>query len=179
MIWTILVVELIFEVLLRPSDYWQLIRSDRAYTPSTARYINHFYVFGEAIALITYIPEFRCITTNGASVCLHQSFGYFTQVRATAAAVLGPTRMESLAGRLFMGTIALRFFGVIRHWKQMMINQTYQPITREGIEKWIIPFDPVHDHEKRRRIRRKNKKDDDVSSPSYSYSSVYYSDFCS
>lgn len=55
-------------------------------------------------------------------------------------AVLGPTTKASVLGRFFTGLMVLRFFGVIRHWKQMKIRQTHHPTKREGLEKWI-PFD--------------------------------------
>ena len=161
-IWVILILELIFEIMIRPKDYWQLIRSDKAYKPSTARYINQLYVVGEAIALVTYIPEIVCIK-NTTEVCLGSGFfGRFTLEHASAAAVLGPTRLNSLLGRIVLGSMALRFFGVIRHWKQMLINQTFCPTKREGIEKWVIPYDPNSDLQKRRRRRRRIEKKEDV-----------------
>lgn len=142
MVWVILLIELVFEVLIRPSDYGRLIQSDKAYTPSTARYINNMYIIGEVVALATFVPEIACIRATG-NICSNRSiFGPFTQVKASVLAILGPTRIESIYGRLFMGLMALRFFGVIRHWKQMLINQTFHPTRREGLEKWVIPYDP-------------------------------------
>jgi len=38
-----------------------------------------------------------------------------------------------------MSLTALRLFGLIRHWKQMFINNTFRPSERQGIEKWLIP----------------------------------------
>ena len=161
-IWVILILELIFEIMIRPKDYWQLIRSDKAYRPSTARYINQLYVVGEAIALITYIPEIACINKT-TDVCLSRGFfEKFTLIQASASAVLGPTQADSLFGRIVMGSMALRFFGVIRHWKQMLINQTFRPTKREGIEKWVIPYDPNNDLQKR--TRRRIEQNEDVSS---------------
>lgn len=162
-IWVILILELIFEIMIRPKDYWQLIRSDKAYRPSTARYINQLYVVGEAIALITYIPEIACINKT-TDVCLSRGFfEKFTLIQASASAVLGPTQADSLFGRIVMGSMALRFFGVIRHWKQMLINQTFRPTKREGIEKWVIPYDPNNDLQKRTRRRIEQNEDDDES----------------
>jgi hypothetical protein len=141
-VWVILLIELIFEVLIRPSDYGRLVQSDKAYTPSTARYINQMYIIGEAVALATFLPEIGCLQDSN-NVCANRSFfGPVTQVTATVLAVLGPTQIKSVYGRLFMGLMALRFFGVIRHWKQMLINQTFHPTKREGLEKWVIPYDP-------------------------------------
>ena len=141
-VWVILVIELIFEVLIRPSDYGRLVQSDKAYTPSTARFISQMYIIGEAVALATFIPEIGCLQDT-YNVCSNRSlFGPLNQVRATVLAVLGPSSFKSLYGRFFMGLMALRFFGVVRHWKQMLINQTFHPTKREGLEKWVIPYDP-------------------------------------
>ncbi|VEU33814.1 unnamed protein product [Pseudo-nitzschia multistriata] len=160
-IWVVLVLELVFEVLIRPKDYKQLIESDKAFRPSTARYIHKFYIVGEAIALVTYIPEIFCLnyTTDVCGVIFPD--GRFALPEASADAVLGPTRRDSIVGRLVMGLMGFRFFGVIRHWKQMLINQTFQPAERQGIEKWIIPYDPSNRRMRMRRRKMDKKEDDD------------------
>ncbi len=53
-------------------------------------------------------------------------------------AILGDTHGEAARGHFLMGVTALRFFGVVRHWKQMWINNTFRPVKRQGIEKWIF-----------------------------------------
>ena len=159
-LWVILLLELIFEILIRPNDYKQLMKSDKAFWPSTARYINTMYVVGEAFALLTYVPEIICLSET-LDVCLtrHNFIGSLTLVKASGDAVLGPTRFDSIMGRVVLGSMAFRFFGVIRHWKQMLINQTYHPVERQGIEKWVIPYDPNNTRQKRRRRRIENKED--------------------
>lgn len=135
MVWSILVLELIFEVIIRPKGYYQLIQSDRAFAPSTARYINRFHLIFEGIALITYIPEFRCLAPY--DICRRDSV--FSRVRASMDAVIGETHADSARGRVLLGLTALRLFGLIRHWKQMFINNTFQSSKLKGIEKWLIP----------------------------------------
>lgn len=156
-IWTILVLELIFEAVIRPSNYSALIESDKAFAPSTARYINRFHLFFEMLALLTYVPEFSCVAT---SVCTRNE--YFSRVSASWKAVLGPTHGDSALGRLLMGLTSLRFFGVIRHWKQMWISSTFKAGRRYGIEKWLFPrhnASIVHENQlsERRRIARAKK----------------------
>ena len=136
-IWSILVLELIFEVIIRPPGYSDLIQSDRAFAPSTARYINRFHLIFEGIALITYIPNFACLATG--DICSRMS-----RVLASMDAVIGKTPAQSAKGRFFLGLTVLRLFGLIRHWKQMFINNTFHSVKRDGIEKWLIPRQNNH-----------------------------------
>lgn len=147
--------ELIFEVIIRPSNYFELINSDRAFAPSTARYINRFHLFFEAVSLITYIPEFRCSTMDSSSVCRREVF--LSRVTASVDAILGPSHGDAAKGRFILGLTSLRFFGVIRHWKQMWINNTFHPTKREGVEKWLFPREK--DFQEALRFRPANKTD--------------------
>ncbi len=161
MIWCILVLELVFEVLIRPKNYKELLASEKAYRPSTARYINSRYVLGESLALLLYIPELVCFGKEANDVCLPKGdAGQLLLINASISAVLGPTKIESLIGRLTMGSIAFRFFGVVRHWQHMLIQQTFRPTKREGLEKWVIPFDPERKMRKRWRKQMQNSKQD-------------------
>ena len=145
--------------MIRPSDYQQLIRSDKAYRPSTARYINQLFLVGESLALMTYTPEMLCMLST-KDFCYNNPFLHnLTLIEASVTAVLGPTRMDSAKGRLIMGLMAFRFFGVIRHWKIMLIRQIFSPRERYGIEKWIIPYDPDQDFKKPWSKRTKKKQD--------------------
>jgi hypothetical protein len=132
-VWCVLVLELVFEVIIRPANYFQLVDSEKAFAPSTARYINRFHLVFEAMALISYVGEFQC-TVEGAC-----SRGSFDLVSSAVDAVFGPSRGDAARGRFRMGLISLRFFGAVRHWKQMWINNTFQSAKREGIEKWLFP----------------------------------------
>ena len=163
-VWCVLVLELIVEVMIRPSNYRDLIRSKKAYRPSTARYISAGFLFGEILALVLYLPEVICLN-NTTDACLTDGiFGRFMLVKASAFAVIGPTILDSILGRLMMGTVSLRLFGVVRHWQHMLIQQTFHPTQRQGIEKWIIPYDPSNYSRKqlRRRIRIEKQGDDDT-----------------
>eukprot|EP00537_Pseudo-nitzschia_pungens_P011753 CAMPEP_0172392138 /NCGR_PEP_ID=MMETSP1061-20121228/8357_1 /TAXON_ID=37318 /ORGANISM="Pseudo-nitzschia pungens, Strain cf. pungens" /LENGTH=1303 /DNA_ID=CAMNT_0013122921 /DNA_START=516 /DNA_END=4427 /DNA_ORIENTATION=- len=160
-IWVILVLELLLGILIRPKNYRALVKSDKAFRHSTVRHINNIYVVGEAIALLTYLPEVICMQQT-TDVCL--SHGPLARLRlseASGTAVLGPTHWESVMGRLVLGSMAFRFFAVIRHWKQMLVNQTFYPVDRQGIEKWVIPYDPNNMMQKMLRKRRKEKQEDD------------------
>lgn len=126
-----------FEVAIRPKGYFDLLRSDRAFAPSTARHINTFHVIFEAIALATFLPEFRCLTSG--DVCHRGPF--FGRVELSIGSVIGDTPAELARARFAMGINALRLFGLVRHWKQMFINNTFRPSKRDGIERWLVPQD--------------------------------------
>lgn len=156
-IWSILVLELIFEVVIRPQRYSELIQSDRAFAPSTARYINRFHLIFEGIALITYVPNFVCLAPD--DVCWRES--RFSRVLASMDAIIGKTHAQSAKGRFFLGLTVLRLFGLIRHWKQMFISNTFQSVKREGIEKWLIPGQKDHGDSILSSTKRHSKKRDD------------------
>lgn len=163
-IWCILVLELVFEVLIRPKNYMELMTSEKAYRPSTARHINRMFIFGETLALLLYIPEIVCLSKEYDETCLAKGpAGRLLLVNASAAAVLGPTPLQSLVGRLVLGSMAFRLFGVVRHWQHMLIQQTFRPVPREGLEKWIIPFDPASRLRKLKRKKEDKHQDDEDS----------------
>ena len=58
-IWTILVIELIFEVFIRPDDFGELIVSDKAFTPTTVRFISFLHLAIEFISLIFFCSRIR------------------------------------------------------------------------------------------------------------------------
>lgn len=157
-VWIILVLELVVELMIRPNIYYQLIKSDKAFAPSTARYISNFHLFFEFLALVTYIPEFQC--AGGPESCTRESL--LSRVKASGNAILGPKHGDAAWGRFILGLSSLRFFGVIRHWKQMWINNTFQPTKREGIEKWLFPrekeyFETVRGRSLRNRLLAKKR----------------------
>jgi hypothetical protein len=137
-VWTILILELLFEVIIRPKNYSELITSDKAFAPSVARHINRFHLIFEFLALLTFIPEFNCVVNT--SVCDRRS-NNLDRVKASLDAILGSTHAEAARGRFLLSITALRFFGVVRHWKQMWINNTFRPMKREGVEKWLFRQD--------------------------------------
>lgn len=119
--WSILALELIFEWLIRPSNYSRLMMSEKAYAPSTARYINGFHLVAESIALALFGPEFDCLSTK---VCGKRIL--FSGVDASLNAVFGTTRARGAFGRLCIGLTSLRMIGLVRHWKIMWINRTFR-----------------------------------------------------
>lgn len=114
--------ELIFELVIRPSNYRLLIQSDKAYAPSTARYLNLFHLFFESAALLLFIPQFSCVA-GGFCGGGRASFGL---INASLNAVIGYGEQRPALGRFVIGLSFLRLFGLIRHWKQMWINDTFK-----------------------------------------------------
>ena len=104
--------------------------SDKAFAPSTARHISTFHIFFEAIALATFIPEFRRVMGENE----YSRASSWSRISSSLDAILGPTHMDVARGRLLLGITALRFFGVVRHWKQMWISKTFRQSEREEIE---------------------------------------------
>ena len=123
-----MVLELILELIVRPKGYSELIQSDKAFSPSTARHISRFHIIFESIALVTYIPEFRCI---GSEFCEMDSV--FSRVSSSIDYITGGSQGISARGRFLLGLTVLRLFGPIRHWKQMFINENLRPSQSEGL----------------------------------------------
>jgi len=120
-VWLILGLELLFEYLIRPSTYPHLVESDQAYAPSTARHINTYHLFFETAALLLFIPEIDCLANSNN--CGRQVPG--SSLWAAVIAVDGSDESRAVLGRLCLGLTSLRLFGLVRHWKQMWINNTF------------------------------------------------------
>lgn len=116
-VWIVLVMELIVEYFIRPSGYRALIRSEKAYLPSTVRYLSTFHLITELISLVFFAPEFLIL------------FGYddpaFSLSNACLMSIYGPGRLEAFYGTAFICMLRLRIFGVVRHWTKMWINNTF------------------------------------------------------
>ena len=121
-VWCILVVELILEVFIRPDGYHSLIMSEKAYAPLTVRSINAFHLSVEIISLGVFVPEFLCLLTPKYSCSGRPPFSFFN---AAFLSVVGPTRLDAFYGRAYMGLTRLRVFGLVRHWKNMWINNSF------------------------------------------------------
>jgi hypothetical protein len=123
-VWVVLIVELFLEFLIRPKHYQELVRSDKAFAPSTARLLNRFHFVCESLSLLLYIPQAycglsaNCFNGNGAS-------------RRTLWALTSSNLSEAIAGRFLAGLTFLRSFGLARHWKQMWLNHTYDRSDKE------------------------------------------------
>jgi len=120
-VWCVLVMELLFQVFIRPEGYRALIFSEKAFAPTTVRYINAFHLFVEALSLGIFIPEFLCLF-NGHSCgkCLPFSFH-----NATKIGIVGPSRWDVFAGHAFIALLRLRVFAMVRHWRNFWIANTF------------------------------------------------------
>lgn len=120
-VWIILVLELLFEVYIRPPDYFSLIKSEKAYIQSTARHISNFHVWTELIALGFFVPEFLCLfssTPCGDSTAL-------SLTESCIKALYGPDRLQAFFGQAFLCVVRLRLFGLVRHWEKMWVNNIF------------------------------------------------------
>ena len=120
-VWSVLAMELLIEWTIRPANYSELILSDKAYAPSTTRFINAYHLFFEVISLALFVPNFVCLHEDNCGARVP-----FSGIDSSLSAVLGPTKWDSALGRLFIGFRTLRIFGLVRHWKKMWINNTFR-----------------------------------------------------
>jgi hypothetical protein len=121
------------EVLLRPSGYYALIRSEKAFLPSTVRYISTFHLISEMISLFFFIPEFMCIF--GSNSCRERN--PFSLANACLMSLYGPDRLHAFYGFAFITMLRLRIFGLVRHWTNMWINNTFIRVRGEDGE-WRV-----------------------------------------
>ena len=113
------------EVFIRPSEWRALIRSEKAFLPSTCRYLSTFHLIAETIALILFIPEFMCVFTgDGGNTCGAERNGV-TLGELVTKALFGPTKLDSFYGNAYLCTMRLRIFGLVRHWTKMWLNSTF------------------------------------------------------
>jgi hypothetical protein len=138
-VWLVLVLELVFQVFILPDGFKNLIVSDKAYAPTTVRFINIFHVCVESLSLIIFISEWYClVSTYQCDDRLRFSFH-----NAVLLSVTGPTRLDSFYGKAFLALIRLRVFGLVRHWRNMWITNTFINMkwksTPSGIVSNFIP----------------------------------------
>lgn len=135
-VWIILGLELLFEYLIRPSDYHDLIRSDKAFAPSTARHINSFHLFFESLSLLLFIPQLPCVFNRrqcGDDIL-------FSSVWASVHAVYESDLRTAAFARGCLGLTFLKAFGLFRHWKQMWINRTFERGTTDSCKSSFVVF---------------------------------------
>eukprot|EP00590_Aulacoseira_subarctica_P009415 CAMPEP_0172422826 /NCGR_PEP_ID=MMETSP1064-20121228/8945_1 /TAXON_ID=202472 /ORGANISM="Aulacoseira subarctica , Strain CCAP 1002/5" /LENGTH=1415 /DNA_ID=CAMNT_0013163879 /DNA_START=50 /DNA_END=4294 /DNA_ORIENTATION=+ len=172
-VWILLVLELIFEVFIRPTGYNALIHSEKAYAPSTARFINRFHLTMEFIALILYIPEISCIFSKVYSCSDASPLGLLNATLMTAlaqssSAFFGPnsflftasTRKIVFVGNCLFAILRLRIFGVVRHWKRMWINRSLSPQTKSRVfwKEFFLPPGRVVESEDAEKNSQSNGK---------------------
>lgn len=113
-------VELVCEFIIRPYSYFSLIKSDKAFSPSTARHINRFHLICEVAALLMFLPQTIHVLLGKENV-----LPFFSRVTVAIWAINGSNSVYAVLGRLSIGLTFLRTFGLVRHWKQMWINHTF------------------------------------------------------
>lgn len=153
-VWLILIVELICETFIRPDGYQSLLYSEKAYTPSTAQFINRFHLCMESLSLITFVPEFVCLFTSRLECGDRPSFSLFN---ALFMSVLGPTRLATFYGKSYLALVRFRVFGLVRHWKKMWIHNTFVTMRATGVNALVAPYkrappkkmDPVMEEEEK------------------------------
>jgi hypothetical protein len=112
--WIALLLELVFEISIRPKDYRALLDNEQAFSPSTVRYINRFHLLFECVALVFAIPDFLPLFMKRHSSV---SFAHFA-IHATD----GRTSWAFIAGNLYFLLIRIRIFGLIRHKRNHWIK---------------------------------------------------------
>jgi hypothetical protein len=113
--------ELLLEYMVRPYNYWELLQTDRALNPTTARHINFFHVFFETASLMLFLPQLPCAFGG-----LCGSDARLTILWAAITAVTSSSVLEAALGRFFLGLTFLRAFGLFRHWKKMWMTYSYK-----------------------------------------------------
>jgi hypothetical protein len=121
-VWVILVLELLVEVFIRPDGYKNLIVSDKAYSPKTVRYIHAFHVIVETLSLLLFVPEFYCVLSASKQCDDRLAFSTYN---ALLLVNIGPGRRQTFYGHAFFALIRLRIFGLVRHWRNMWIKNTF------------------------------------------------------
>jgi hypothetical protein len=127
-----------------------LIISDKAYAPTTVRFINAFHVSVEALALLLFIAEFACLWKADSCSARHE----FSFHNAIVKGVLGPTTLDVFFGHAYMAMTRLRVFGLVRHWKNMWITNSFMNtkyrMKRGGFLSTFIPsFGARNSHERK------------------------------
>jgi hypothetical protein len=126
-VWSVLVLELLLEILIRPPNYGEMVQSDKAFAPSTARHMNRYHLLGEAVALAMFFPQVLCWFRE--QEC--PDFPFFRATLAPLWAITSLSNAEAARGRIVLGLMFLRSFGLLRHWKQMWIHHTYDEKSEE------------------------------------------------
>ena len=154
-VFCILMVELLFEVFIRPDGYQNLIVSDKAYAPTTVRFINAFHLIVESVSLLCFIPEFYCLFTSSFRCDERMDFSFYN---AALIGVTGPTRLDFFYGKAYFALLRFRVFGLVRHWKKMWIKNTFINMRWKGAHgffsgstkpqklKQILPHNHHHHH---------------------------------
>ena len=157
-VFLVLVVELVCEVFIRPEGYHILINSEKAYAPSTARFINAFHLCGETISLVLFAPEFVCLFSKYE--CGDRlPFSYFN---AAFTGILGPQRINAFKAFLYIAVIRLRVFGLVRHWRNMWVNNTFVTMKSTSLVRLFCPERNPTSQRKRESMKELMQKEKDM-----------------
>ena len=156
-VWAVLAIELLFEFLIRPSTYLDLVVSDKAFAPTTARHINRYHLVCESLALLLYIPDVSCTVSKSCT-----SIKYIGAL-APLWAITSLSAWKAAAGRFLLGLTFLRAFGLVRHWKQMWINHTFdrKDNQRSSVVRRLLLVEGHTTTLRSMMLRRRKKNDDD------------------
>ena len=141
--------------MVRPRDYSVLIRSEKAYAPSTSRNINSFHMFFESLSLASSIPGFLCLRDDSCS-----QLSPFTGLWASVCALIGPTTADACLGRFYIGIRSLRIFALVRHWKIMRLNRSFSDGNHHSL--FTTMTDDLKGDNRKRFHRRKVEDDQQV-----------------
>jgi len=139
-VWIILVLELLFEAFIRPDRYSEMIHNEKAFAPTTVRFISSFHLVIEAIALLLFVPEFLCIFANDIACDDRIPFSFYN---GALMSVVGPSQREVFYGHAILALVRLRAVGLLRHWKNMWISNTFINMNwrgKNGMLSSILPF---------------------------------------
>lgn len=125
--WIVLLLELIFEVSIRPKNFRQLLEKEEAYSPKTVRHINRFHLAFEFIALLSVIPDFL-------PLFIHERITTLSFTQAAIAASQGASTGEFILGHLYFLLLHLRLFGLIRHKRNHWIQPHVDEILDDSKE---------------------------------------------
>ena len=133
-VWVVLIFELFCEVFIRPDGYQGLLISDKAFTPTTVRYINTIHFVVEILALCVFVPEFFCIFTN-YSCSERFPFSFYN---AVLYGVIGPSYTNVFLGHAYIALVRIRIFCMVRHWKNMWVTRTFINMTWRSNKSTIL-----------------------------------------
>jgi len=137
-VWLLLLFEVGIEIFIRPNGYHGIIRSDKAFAPTTARVLSCVHLFFELFSLLLFIPEFICLFTNDSCGTRYPMSVH----SAVLHTLIGPTKLKTFYGHAMLALVRLRVFGLVRHWRNMWITNTFIHMkwrTKRGIFAMLIP----------------------------------------
>jgi len=149
-VWLTLVLELIFEVTIRPADYYSRLRSVDAFSPETQRYIDDVNIAVEALALIAFIPEILCTMRDDEYNCGGRyKYGLLDALTKFYYDDGGDSSSyDFFAGTLIIGVVRLRIVGLTRHLINFFLREDIRVKTKVVTDKAEVSVDELVDKER-------------------------------